>query len=686
MTALSGRQRRSAVFAMLSGIFVIGVVALILVAGFRQTADVSWPIGGSVATVYITVLVAVMALKSASAEPTADSLSHARSRLRSVVDSEVAKQARALIARGVLTVPWTGSQLAAESSLSDLAYSVGAGGQLIVFGESQSGKTTLAVRLAQELAAQSARQPVLFSLSTWPRNVKLQDWMMHTLQSAYGLGSASDAEIANETFRDGGIVPILDGLDEIDASDRREAADIIHLFIGDNPAVLTSIPTPETELAARAALSSGEIIRLSPATPESVAEYLLAGALAEQDELAALGSYLVTDRGSEVSKALSSPLMAWLAKTIYALGAYSPDSGIARPTELADLTMFPDAESIETHLLRSLPTAAFGLYKISQSTTSGPRSAVFKPEQADRWLGFLAVRATKRIIAFWEFRGYAPLFRIALLGAAVAGCLIAIVGADVPYLSGVGYFALLAGAFFGFGWADGYAATRDKVNDPQRIGFGYAGRADGDRSLHLRRLAHGITAAVVAYAAGVVTQVVRGHPDLSFGLSGARFGAAAAFATILCFAVANFGARTAARILLRSSRMDSLTGANAADPLAAIVSDRRSGAVILAVATITLGAGIAVYDALFLSMDAAWNVLMAPVGALAAAFIWNEWICFKVAHRWLAFRGRLPHRLSKFLWQCHQVGILRKNGNHFEFRHRRLQDSLRVAEEARRRC
>jgi hypothetical protein len=30
------------------------------------------------------------------------------------------------------------------------------------------------------------------------------------------------------------------------------------------------------------------------------------------------------------------------------------------------------------------------------------------------------------------------------------------------------------------------------------------------------------------------------------------------------------------------------------------------------------------------------------------------------------------------LSQCHEGGILRKNGNHFEFRHLRLQESLRT--------
>lgn len=602
--------------------------------------------------------------------------------MRSVVRSQVAEQANALTSPGVLTVPWvrTGDPAQARSSVADLTREVGDGGQLIVLGDSQSGKTTLATRLSELLAVHPDRQPVLFSLSTWnPGQVWLKDWMLRAIQTDYGLTSAADAAAAQAMFRDGKIIPVFDGLDEIDASHRARAAETIHRLVGTAPAVLTSIATPENEQAAWIALPLAATIRLRPVAMEEVGRYLLDSPLAETDGLAPLTSRLIGYPESAAGKALSSPLMAWLAKTIYSPGMNAAGTrGFARPDELADPACFPNAESVESHLLRSLPAAVFERYRSSPRAPGSPAGS-FTPQQADRWLSFLAARATRRIIGFWEFRSYAPLFRIAVLASVAAGCVIAVIGSAVPYLAGPGYLLLLAGAVFGFAWSRGYAVTRARVDDPTRIGYGYTGQHDGDLRLHSLRLAHGAIAAAAAYAAGVVTQAVRGQESWLFGLTLREFGIAAFVAIVLCLIVANLGGRVAGWILLRRPTMDARMGARAGDPLTAIRSDRRSGAAILVVATIVLAAGIALYDILFLPVGAIWNLCLVPVSACIAAFIWNEWICFKAAHLWLALHGRLPWRLSAFLRQCHEGGILRKNGNHFEFRHRRLQEGLQKA-------
>ncbi|HEY3734643.1 MAG TPA: hypothetical protein VGL63_12075 [Streptosporangiaceae bacterium] len=649
---------------------------------FRTSADLAVAVCGVLEAIFFG-LVASGRDKAAESSPASQEIiAEARSRLRSVVRSQVTEQANALTARGLLTVPWnrTGDPTQARSSVAELARAVEAGRQLIVLGGSQSGKTTLATRLAETLAAHPGRQPVLFSLSTWNHGqVWLKDWMLLTIRTAYNLMSAADAQAAEEAFREGTIIPVFDGLDEIEASHRMSAAETIHQLVGTTPAVLTSVATPETEQAARVALPSAEIIKLRPVATEEVSRYLLESPMAEVGELAPLTSGIVEAPESAAGQALSSPLMAWLAKTIYVADTHAAHSrGIARPDELVDPAHFPDAESVERHLLRSLPTAVFERYSLRSRAPGSPAGA-FTPAQADRWLAFLAARATRRIIGFWEFRSYAPLFRIALLAAAVAGCVIAIIGSAVPYLAGPGYFLLLAGAVFGFAWSRGYAVTRARVADPTRIGYGYTGQDDGDLRLHTLRLARAAAAALVAYAAGVVTQAVRGQAGWLFGLTPSEFGAAAFVAIMLCFVIANLGGRIAGWILLHRPGIDAHMGARAGDPLAAIRSDRRSGAAILVVGTTVLAAGIALYDVVFLPADAIWNLSLAPVSASVAAFIWNEWICFKVAHQWLALRGRLPWRLSLFLRQCHEGGILRKNGNHFEFRHRRLQESLQTA-------
>jgi hypothetical protein len=83
--------------------------------------------------------------------------------------------------------------------------------------------------------------------------------MLQTIRTACGLMSAADLEAAEATFREGMIIPIFDGLDEIDAIHRTRAADTICRLVG-TPAVLTSLANPDTEQAARVALPSAEVI------------------------------------------------------------------------------------------------------------------------------------------------------------------------------------------------------------------------------------------------------------------------------------------------------------------------------------------------------------------------------------------------------------------------------------------
>lgn len=671
---LEARYRRVLLGA--AAVAVFAVVWLIAAAGFHQPADSAVPTAAALDAIALMLIAPYIPGPVKPPELAGEVMAEARDRLRQTVRSQVAQQALALTDRGVLAVPWTGGLSYARATVPELA-SIVDGGQLIVFGDTQSGKTTLATRLAEELSTESTRQPVLFSLATWsPATVWLKDWMLQTIRTAYGLASPADLKAAEATLREGGIVPIFDGLDEIGASDLIRAADAIHKQVGASPAVLTSIRTPETDRAARAALPSATVITMAPVEMQEVSRYLLESPFAEIQELDPITSEIINDPQSPVGQALSSPLMAWLAKTIYAAGGLATSlRGVARPDELTNRKIFSDFESVEKHLLRSLPISVFERYRSSPKTHGSPAGA-FTPEQAERWLGFLAARATRRIIAFWEFYRYAPLFRIALMSAVIAGCAIAAVGNAVGYFAGPGYLLLLAGGVFGIGWSRGYA-TRDKVSDPTRIGYN-AGQSRERLDLHEVRFVRAVAAAIVAYASGVVLQTAQRRTSWLFGLTPREFGTAAFLATVLCFLIANVGGRIAAWILLRRPEIDARMGARAGDPLAAIQSDKRSGVVIFVIATTVLGAGIALYDAAFLTVAACWNVCVAPLAAGIAASIWNEWLPFKVSHLWLAMRGRLPRHLGAFLRQCHEGGILRKNGNHFEFRHLRLQESLRT--------
>ncbi|MER6847653.1 hypothetical protein AB0A81_26930 [Streptomyces flaveolus] len=65
---------------------------------------------------------------------------------------------------------------------------------------------------------------------------------------------------------------------------------------------------------------------------------------------------------------------------------------------------------------------------------------------------------------------------------------------------------------------------------------------------------------------------------------------------------------------------------------------------------------------------------MGVISGLAIAFTQAAGATFRLAHYWLALRGRLPWRLMHFLADAHEHrGVLRRVGAVYQFRHAELQ-------------
>lgn len=679
-----------------AGAVSIFAVAWWVSAGlFRQPADRSVALAAALDAIALVIFAPLIpGPDHHESAGTPASQTYDLTRLRSNARSLITEQVHALTDRGLLAVPWFATTSHEHnpphlnSSVVRLARFVEGGGQLIIFGGSQSGKTTLATRLAQALAGKTGKVPLLFTMSTWdPSRIRLKDWMMQVIRSTYGLTAAYEIQSTEIALNDGIIIPLFDGLDEIDANSLDVAARSISRLIGDAPAVLTSIPTTHTEIAARVALASADEIALRPVSAAESSRYLLDGAPVDESRWRRLTTSMVTSPRSVVSQALSSPLIAWLGKTVYTSSSgYWATNERVGVDELLDTVRFPSTETIEAHLLGNLAVAVFERLKSAPSAAASLADA-FRPVDAERWLGFLASHAQQRMIAFWEIRNYAPLYRLSLLFAVVGGVAIAAVGEAVRYFTGLMYLILLAGSVFGFAWSRGYTRTRARVDDPRRVGYGYVNATrvgdrrvkpkDGDLRLHAYKLVRALLAVMLACGVGLVAQLLlTGRIDALFGLSPEQMIVGVFFATVLCYAVANFGSRAAAWILLRRPALDAIMGARIGDPLRVIESDRRSGIVVFILSSVTLAAGYSAYLLIWLPQGPIWTIALTPAGAGITIFMWNEWICFKAAHVWLAFRDYLPWPLAPFLQACHEGGILRKNGNYFEFRHLRLQEGL----------
>jgi hypothetical protein len=108
------------------------------------------------------------------------------------------------------------------------------GYSLLVLGDPGSGKTTALLGLVEELArtAQEARSqdtpiPVFLELKSW-RGEPLIDWIAAATQKKYRIGKS----VVRELIQDGYVIPVLDGLDEVDALDLDRCVDKINRYLG----------------------------------------------------------------------------------------------------------------------------------------------------------------------------------------------------------------------------------------------------------------------------------------------------------------------------------------------------------------------------------------------------------------------------------------------------------------------
>ena len=103
--------------------------------------------------------------------------------------------------------------------------------------------------------------------------------------------------------------------------------DVIHILVGDSPAVLTSIPGGETEKSALFALSQARAITLCPISATEVSRYLLDGTAADQPRWGELTTWIMEHPRSALAQALSSPLITWLARAPYAADSSRTSAG-----------------------------------------------------------------------------------------------------------------------------------------------------------------------------------------------------------------------------------------------------------------------------------------------------------------------------------------------------------------------
>ncbi len=186
-------------------------------------------------------------------------------------------------------------------------------GTLLVMGEPGAGKTTLLLHLVSDLLLRAERDgrhpiPVVFSLASWRNNVPLGDWMVNELANRYEV----PRRLGQAWLKNGELLPLLDGLDEVEQEHRVACAQAINQFRQRYltlPTVVTCRIKDYEALATR--LNLAQAIVLQPLNLEQIDQYLASMG----PRLAGLRAALQTDM--TLRELAESPLMLSMMTLAY---------------------------------------------------------------------------------------------------------------------------------------------------------------------------------------------------------------------------------------------------------------------------------------------------------------------------------------------------------------------------------
>ncbi|MBO2452946.1 NACHT domain-containing protein [Actinomadura barringtoniae] len=368
--------------------------------------------------------------------------------------------------------------------------------QLVVIGEPGSGKTALAMRLVVNLLEHPGPDeplPVLLPLSSWDLEVPLDAWMAERLVEDHDF--LRSGAVAGRLIEDGRIMPVLDGLDEMDAALMPKAIKLIDQAVGDDRPLVVTCRSAEFENAVTASnrfFRRALVVELEPVELDDAVAFLRRMPRDGDERWAEVISWLREHPEGALAQALETPLMVDLLRDVYE----DPDTD---PKELFTDERFTEREAVEEHLLDRFVPAVYSEFHPDRRYTA---------RQAGKWLGFLAVQLCwqgTRDLAWWRLRS--PIVSVA------AGLVVGFGG------------WLMASIPFGF-WAGLLTATTTGVAAAVAAQYRWTDvamderRAADQRSILRRNLA--ASALVVAFAGAAVGGLI-GFFFLGQGYEPSRF-------------------------------------------------------------------------------------------------------------------------------------------------------------------
>ena len=151
-------------------------------------------------------------------------------------------------------------------------------GKLLILGAPGAGKTTTQLELAQALIRRAEEQPdypvpVLFNLSSWKNDRQsLADWLVTELKSKYGVST----KIGKDWVDNHQLLPLLDGLDELEPQRQEICVDAINQFLTSEirPLYLVVCSRREEYRNYTTQLQLNGAIYLQPLTNNQICDYL----------------------------------------------------------------------------------------------------------------------------------------------------------------------------------------------------------------------------------------------------------------------------------------------------------------------------------------------------------------------------------------------------------------------------
>jgi serine/threonine protein kinase len=236
---------------------------------------------------------------------------------------------------------------------------------LLILGAPGGGKTTLLLTLACDLLHRAERDtslpvPVIFNLSSWTlKRQGLHEWLAEEMSSKYQV----PRKLAHALIEHEQILPLLDGLDEVDAGARAACISAINGYRqehGMQPMVVCSRVTDYMVQTERINLTSA--VTIQPLTPAQIQIYVASGG----EALRALQIALQQD--TELRELAETPLMLNVLMQAY--------QGMSVQTLSRDGIAPTRRQVFDRYIARMLATRG--------------AKEFYAPEQTRTWLSWLA--------------------------------------------------------------------------------------------------------------------------------------------------------------------------------------------------------------------------------------------------------------------------------------------------------